>query len=118
MSDPVKSIMKWAGLLITLGTIAAGILTGLGTYVFATKGELVKMEKAQIKSTGATKLRAYRIEKLEVQVDNLGSIARRTDTNVEKLLAVRQIQPAPPPVIRALPKMPMPDSVGEDDPGD
>lgn len=117
-SDPVKSIMKWTGLIIALGTVAAGILTGLGSYVFATKGEVTRMEKRQVKTQGATDLRDYRIQKLEVQVQNVESIARRTDVNVEKLLTRRSIQPAPAPTIRAMPRRPTTNTLDPDPPGD
>jgi len=116
VSDPVKTAMKWIGLVLALGTLVGGSVTVLSTYVFAQKEDVTKLEKHHDALKGSMALRDYRIERLEVQVQNIESIARRTDLNVEKLLTVQRIAPAPIPVFKALPSIPAPATV-EADPG-
>jgi hypothetical protein len=114
-TDVTKSIMKWAALIIALGTIGAGALK-FGTYIYATREEVTKLEKRQIRARGADKLQKFQIERLEVQVQNVENIARRTDMNVEKLLIQDKMQPAPMPALKPLPTRSSLDMLGEDKP--
>jgi hypothetical protein len=102
---------KWLSFLLACSTLLAGALASL-TYIFATKDELIQLEKVQVKATTDTKLRDFRIHRLEVQVQNVENISRRTDKNVEKLLLLREIEPGPKPEVKLLPDIPGPDSLG------
>lgn len=102
----------WFGLLVAVGTMVAGTIASLG-YVFATKGELAQLEHEQTESVGDTKLRDFRIHRLEIQTQNLERIAQRTDKNVEKLLLLRRLEPGPEADIKPLPDYPSADKLWE-----
>lgn len=97
--------LKWVGTIVSIGALIGTLIAGLSA-VFATRGELVRVEKEQLKLKGETKLQDFRIRRLEVRLENVESIARRTDTNVEKLLAFEDLSPAPAAVIKPLPYAP------------
>lgn len=100
----------WLGVLVGSSTLLAGMIASL-TYIFATKQEMVQVRQTQIEATTDTKLRDFRIQRLEVQVQNVENIAQRTDKNVEQLLLLRKMQPGPKPEVRPLPQLPAPDKL-------
>lgn len=100
----------WFGLLVTVGTLVGGIVASFG-YVFATKSDLARIERDQTETAGDTKLRDFRIRRLEVQIQNLENVAQRTDKNVEKLLLLRSLEPVPEPEIKPLPDFPAADNL-------
>jgi hypothetical protein len=101
---------KWLGFIMMGSTVVAGAIASL-TYVFATKNEVLQLERVQVEATADTKLRDFRIQRLEVQVQNVENIAQRTDKNVEKLLILRHLEPGPKPNVKPLPSLPSPDSL-------
>lgn len=105
---------KWLGAAMSIGALIGTLVAGL-SFVFATRGELVTVEKQQVEFRGESRLRDFRIKRLEVQVQNVESITRRTDTNVEKLLSGQNLVPAPAPDIKPLPYMPRIDTMGSGD---
>lgn len=111
----LSTVAKILGILVILGTAAAGVITVLGEYVYATKGEITKLEKEHVQAKERVKLRDYRIMKMEVQVQNMEGVAQRTDTNVEKLLTRFELQAAPMPISKPLPAPPVPDSLDTTD---
>lgn len=102
---------KWLGFFMASGTVIAGVIASL-TWVFATKNEVLELERVQVEASTDTKLRDFRIQRLEVQVQNVENIAQRTDRNVEKLLIMRRLEPGPKPDRKPLPSIPSPDSLG------
>lgn len=101
---------KWLGYVVASTTLVTVMVTSL-TYVFATKEELIQVEQAQVKVEADTKLRDFRIQRLEVRLENVEAIAQRTDKNVEKLLLLRRLEPAPKAKFKPLPRLPAPDNL-------
>jgi hypothetical protein len=89
-----------------IGTLVAGL-----SFVFASRGELVRVEKQQLEFRGETRLHDFRIRRLEVQMENVAAVTRRTDMNVEKLLSRQNVSPVPAPEIKPLPYMPQIDTM-------
>lgn len=106
--------LKWLGVAISTGALVSVLITGLN-YVFATRADLVQVEKSQLLLKSESKLRDYRIRRLEVQAENIEAITRRTDTNVEKLLSAQRLKPAPDATIKPLPYMPFDGELGMGD---
>lgn len=106
----VSQAGKWLGVIVAGSTLAVGAV-GTLSYIFATKQELINVEKSQVEAKAESRLRDYRIQRLEVQVQNVGSVTSRTDKNVERLLRNQRIPSEPEPMIRPLPTVPSPDSL-------
>lgn len=113
-----RSIMdlKVSTWLAIIGTIfmIGGAGAGLASKFFATKTELKDSEKdandkiVKVSQEADTRLQNYRIQKVEVHVDNLDSRQQRIDKNVEKLLERWHVQPAPMPIMKPMPTLPAP----------
>jgi hypothetical protein len=86
-----------------LGVSAA--VTGSYTYVFATKGELKRVELKQADKADQ-KLNEWRLKTLEIQVDNLEMRMQRMDRNIVTLLERFRLEPDPAPAYKPLPQRP------------
>jgi hypothetical protein len=100
--------------MVSVGALIGTLIAGLSA-VFATRGDLMRVEKEQLKLKGEVKLQDFRIKRVEVRLENVESIARRTDTNVEKLLTYEDLAPAPAAIIKPLPYSPQIETM---EPGD
>jgi len=87
---------------VAIGTLGLGLLTG-GTVWFA-HGFVDK--DALYQATGANDVRDWRLQTLEVRVNNLELRSERIDKNVERLTERFRVEPAPVPQYEPLPKKP------------
>jgi hypothetical protein len=98
------SLKPWTALVASVLVIIAGITAGY-SYVFATKKELKAVELKQA-DTGDQRLNEWRLQTLEVQVQNLEIRSRRVDNNLVLLLERFRVTPRPAPVYKPLPRPP------------
>jgi len=98
------TVGTWVALVGALLMISGAVTAGY-SYVFATKGELKAVELKQA-DTSDQKLNEWRLQTLEVQVDNLETRTQRMDRNIVTVMERFRLEPDPAPTYRPLPKPP------------
>lgn len=98
------SLGTWIALVGALLGISGAVTAGY-TYIFATKSELKSVELKQA-DTGDQKLNEWRLQTLEVNVDNLETRTQRMDRNIVTMMERFRLEPYPAPTYKPLPKPP------------
>lgn len=96
------------GLIVTLVGAGGGILS----RIYASKTEVAEVKEqlndkiASTDTAAETKLQNWRIQTIEVKVENIDKRQQQTSENVVKLLDRFNVRPVEPPVMSPLPARP------------
>jgi len=96
------SLGTWMAVVGTLLAVSGAVTAGY-SCIFATKAELLAIELKQA-DTGDQRLNEWRLQTLEVQVQNLQARNERMDNHIVTLMERFRLTVEPPPVYKPLPE--------------
>ena len=95
----------WVLVAVIVGLL--GSATAAWGFVFATKEELKKVELKQA-DTGRDKVSEWRIQSIEIRMDNLDARVQKIDKNLVALLERFRVISVPEPSYKMMPSRPIP----------
>jgi hypothetical protein len=113
------SIATWLALVGLILTLVAGGGTIL-SQIYASKAEVLTIKENltgkidHANNEAETRLQNWRIQTIEVKVENIDARQQQTSQNVVKLLERWRLQPAEVPVLKPLPPPPAPAIVADE----